>query len=106
MLRRLVGTRMLLMGALCWSAGCMSPVYRNPAGFSSTYHKHVYGPQRYAQRPQQPPLPPPPADGVFFPSSVQYDPHGLERIQPLEKKLPKRIVLDTDPPNSRGARRR
>lgn len=106
MLWRSVGVRVLLTVALCGTAGCMFPVYRNPGGFSSTYHRQVYGPERYAEHLHQPPSPPPPAEGVFFPSSVEYNPRAVDQMHAVAKEPPKRIVLEADPPARRARTRR
>ena len=48
----------------------VTPLYRIPPGFSSTYHRHLYGDERVLGEGGQSEIIP----GVFFPSNVEYDP--------------------------------
>ena len=49
---------LILLLALIPLAGCQVPSYRLPAGFSSTYHRALYGPR--------PEVAPPPAEPGLF----------------------------------------
>ncbi len=63
-------------GCFSWialmAAGCMVPAYRLPHGFSSSYHRHIYGmePVVIGGIPEDQ-LPLEPAPGVFFPESIE-----------------------------------
>ena len=48
----------------------VTPLYRIPSGFSSSYHRHLYGDKRVLGEGEQDEILP----GVFFPSNVDYDP--------------------------------
>ena len=62
----------------------VTPLYRIPPGFSSTYHRHLYGEERiWGEGEQAETIPLEKGSGTFFPSSVDYDPMaGPEIIRP------------------------
>ena len=64
----------------------VTPLYRIPSGFSSSYHRHLYGDERVRDEGEQGEMIP----GVFFPSDVDYDPtagpepmNGQDIVRPL-----------------------
>ena len=53
----------------------VTPLYRIPPGFSSTYHRHLYGEERvWGEGEQAETIPMEKGSGTFFPSEVDYDP--------------------------------
>ncbi len=64
---------------------CMkTPLYRFPSGFSSTYHRHLYGDDRvWGGGEQAETIPMKNGSGAFFPSSIDFEPMaGPEVVRP------------------------
>jgi hypothetical protein len=92
---RLALAALALAGA---SAGCFVPDYHLPAGFSSSYHRQIYG---------MDPAPPPiegglatiaTRPGIFYPETVFNDPprtYDEESITARRSNGP--MILGTDP---------
>ena len=59
----------------------VTPLYRIPPGFSSTYHRHLYGEERvWGEGEQAETIPMEKGSGTFFPSQFDYDPMAESEI--------------------------
>ena len=89
------------LGAL--TIGCMVPAYRLPQGFSSSYHRQIYGmePVVVGGVPDDQ-IPLYPAPGVFFPEKIpMHDPPAeVQQPERSSAKAPRVMI----PPPQTGAK--
>lgn len=84
---RLLALSLLVAGA-CGTVGCNVPEYKEPKGFSSTYHRRLYGPQvappaELAAPPAAPMQDPLLKQGVALPQGSDWTQGGIpEQAQP------------------------
>jgi hypothetical protein len=96
---------LVVVGAMA-SAGCMIPSYHLPAGFSSSYHRQIYG------------MEPVPADtqaqglaaietrgGIFYPTTAFHDSAATSQRAESQKAV-EPLLLDSDPLGSKKVTQR